>query len=246
MIAALICLVCVVVLVNERSKTRAAVQLAADGLEERSLLEQKFGPWHDSQFAEEWIIRDFFNDRRGGVFLDVGANEYRRASTTYYLETQLGWSGVAIDAQREFAADYRRYRPRTQFFSLFVSDVSDAEVKLFIPTERRLNASSNRQAIDFGDPIEVRDVSTITLNDLLARVKIGHVDFVSMDIELAEPKALAGFDVERFAPALLCVEGHVAVRQAILDYFQQHRYVVVGRYLRADTENLYFMPANSH
>ena len=64
-----------------------------------------------------------------------------------------------------------------------------------------------------------------------------------MDIELAEPKALAGFDIDRFRPAFLCVEAHRDVRQAILDYFLQHRYVVVGRYLRMDSQNLYFAPA---
>ena len=40
--------------------------------------------------------------------------------------------------------------------------------------------------------------SGLTLTALLDREGIAHVDFVSMDIELAEPKALAGFDIERF------------------------------------------------
>jgi hypothetical protein len=62
---------------------------------------------------------------------------------------------------------------------------------------------------------------------------------------LAEPKALAGFDVERFRPSFFCVEAHQEVRQAILDYFAQHHYVVVGKYLRMDTQNLYFAPLES-
>jgi hypothetical protein len=33
-------------------------------------------------------------DRREGVFVDIGANHYRDASKTYYLETRLGWSGT--------------------------------------------------------------------------------------------------------------------------------------------------------
>jgi hypothetical protein len=63
-----------------------------------------------------------------------------------------------------------------------------------------------------------------------------------MDIELAEPKALRGFDIDRFKPELVCIEAHEEVRQQILDYFARHGYVVVGRYLRADTQNLYFTP----
>ena len=63
-----------------------------------------------------------------------------------------------------------------------------------------------------------------------------------MDIELAEPKALAGFDVDRYRPALVCVEAHPDVRQEILDYFTRHGYTVVGKYLRMDPKNLYFSP----
>ena len=63
-----------------------------------------------------------------------------------------------------------------------------------------------------------------------------------MDIELWEPKALAGFDIDRFRPSLVCVEAHPEVRQQILDYFAAHGYAIVGKYLRADTQNLYFTP----
>jgi len=83
---------------------------------------------------------------------------------------------------------------------------------------------------------------TITLTELLDKEGLRKIDFVSMDIELAEPKALAGFDIERFRPRLLCIESHVEVRQPILDYFAKHGYVVDGRYLRADVRNLWFVP----
>ena len=83
---------------------------------------------------------------------------------------------------------------------------------------------------------------TITLNDLLDSEKVQHVDYMSIDIELWEPKALAGFDIERFQPKLVCIEAHQQVRQQILDYFRRHHYMIVGKYLRADVTNLYFAP----
>ena len=83
---------------------------------------------------------------------------------------------------------------------------------------------------------------TVTLDDLLTAEHIERFDFLSMDIELHEPRALAGFDVQRFRPALVCIEAHPEVRQQILDYFTQRRYVLVGKYLRADSQNLYFTP----
>ena len=64
-----------------------------------------------------------------------------------------------------------------------------------------------------------------------------------MDIELNEPKALQGFDIERFKPALVCVEGLLPVRQRILDYFAEHHYVVIGKYIWVDRENFYLIHA---
>ena len=65
---------------------------------------------------------------------------------------------------------------------------------------------------------------------------------MTMDVELAEPVALRGFSIDRFRPALVCVEAHEEVRQAILDYFARYGYTVIGRYLRADQTNLWFQP----
>jgi FkbM family methyltransferase len=206
---------------------------------------QAYGPNGHSRYAEEWLVRDFFHDQRNGVFVDVGSYDYEHFSNTYYLEHVLGWSGLAIDAQQEFAADYAKYRPRTRFFTFFVSDRSDALESLFVPTNREV-ASSNKEFSDgYGAPGQERKVTTITLNDLLARTGVTAIDFITMDIELAEPKALAGFDLVRYRPRLVCVEAHPDVRQQILNYFADRQYRVVGRYLRADPENLWFAPADS-
>lgn len=205
-------------------------------------LQRRYGTRH-SRNAEEWVVRDYFQDKPGGVFLDVGAADAREWNNTYFLETTLGWSGIAIDAQPVFAPQYAQLRPRTRFFSFFVSDTSDAVETFYVPTNGPLGATSNR---DFarGDegPVEVRSVPTITLNDLLAREGISSLDFLSMDIELSEPRALAGFDIERYRPALVCIEAHPEVRQQLIDYFHRHHYVVVGKYLGVDAQNLYFMP----
>ena len=110
---------------------------------------------------------------------------------------------------------------------------------LLVPADMRHSTSSWRP--DIG-PAQERRVKTITLNDLLDQERIARIDFLSIDIELSEPKALAGFNVERYRPALVCIEAWQPVRQEILDYFAVHGYTVVGKYLRADFMNLYFTP----
>jgi FkbM family methyltransferase len=206
-------------------------------------LATRYASARNSRYGEEWIVRDFFRDRRGGVFVDVGANHYQRDSNTYYLETELGWSGVAIDPQIKFAADYRAHRPMTTFVPLFVSDVSDREATLYVPKDDLVASfDKNFAETESNSPADAVSIQTMTLDDILDRHGIREIDFLSMDIELHEPQALNGFSIERFRPRLVGVEAHAPVRQQILDYFASHGYVVIAKYLRADTENLWFAP----
>ena len=215
-------------------------------IEEEVLLEQTYGPDHFSANAEEWIIRDFFHDRRNGFFVDVGAGHYASLSNTYYLERMLGWSGLAIEPLQHFKPDYDAHRSRSRFLAFFISDVSGGSVKMYTLGRMFAGSSSDRKFVErFGNRPEEVTVPTITLNDLLEREGVEQIDFMSMDIELSEPAALAGFDIDRFRPSLVCIEAHPEVRQAILDYFASHNYVVLGKYLRVDEANLYFAPLHA-
>jgi FkbM family methyltransferase len=204
---------------------------------------KKYGPDRNSEHEEEWLIRDFFGDRRGGFFVDVGANHYKLFSNTYYLDAVLGWSGIAIEPQRGFEGGYTANRPRTKFRPFFVSDQSNEQATMYVLGKNALVTSADKDFTErYGKDAKEVTAPTITLNDLLDSEHVPSIDFMTMDIELWEPKALAGFDVERFKPQLVCVEAHPEVRQQILDYFARHHYVVVGKYLRLDTQNLYFTP----
>ena len=211
------------------------------------MLEARYGPTRYSEDREEWIVRDFFQDVRGGVFVDIGASHYQLASNTYLLETRLGWSGLAVDALEEFAEDYRVHRPKTTFVARFVSDAANQEATIYVPQQsnNRRTSADRSFAERSGASIEAKQVPKTTLDQLLDAHRIARIDFLSMDIELAEPKALAGFSIDRFRPRLVCIEAHPEVRQQILDYFHAHDYVLVGKYLRIDNDNYWFAPAGS-
>jgi FkbM family methyltransferase len=214
-----------------------------DEHEEAAALRATYGPARNSYATEEWIIRDFFKGKRDGVFVDVGANHYQITSNTYYLEKSLNWSGVAVEPLQQYEADYKIHRPRTRFMAFFVGDASNEHARLNVPSSSTQTSSADRRfASEQGGPTREVEVPTITMDDLLDQAQITTIDFLSMDIELWEPKALAGFSISRFQPQLVCIEAHREVRQQILDYFARHRYVLVGKYLRADINNLYFTP----
>ena len=168
-----------------------------------ALIRATYGPPMYSQGEEETLIRAFFQDRRGGFFLDVGASHFAKDSTTYYLEKDLGWRGIAVDALEEFRADYERHRKGTQFFAFFVTDQADLPKDFFVYTkDTRISSGSIEQLR--GLPrvkdryIKKTQVPSITLNHLLKAHEVQKVDFVSMDIEGSEPAALEGFDIAHY------------------------------------------------
>jgi FkbM family methyltransferase len=213
--------------------------------DEDGWLRAAYGSTHWSNGPEEWIARDFFQDRRGGVFVDVGSADAREGSNTYYLEAQLGWSGIAVDALAEYGPTYLTHRPKTQFFPLFVGDHSDDRAVIYVANGQTTVSSVSRDFSTFyadEDDVTARSVPTITLNDLLVKSGVTHVDFLSMDIELSEPMALAGFDLAKYKPALVTVEAHPPIRQLLIDHFVERGYTVVGKYLWVDPANIWFIP----
>lgn len=63
-----------------------------------------------------------------------------------------------------------------------------------------------------------------------------------MDIEGSEPLALAGFDIKRFKPELVCIEVGNVDPNKILEYFTRHGYERIDKYLKYDKVNWYFKP----
>ena len=200
----------------------------------------KYGPKHFSQNDEELIIRDFFQDKRNGVFVDIGANHYKINSTTYYLERDLGWTGIAVDAICDFKKEYELYRKNSLFFCFYVSDRSDDMIDFYINEQNKRISTSIRDLAKKQGTSENVKIATITLNDLLARTGIKHFDFLSMDIELSEPAALAGFNIQKYRPALVCIEAHSEVRKQILEYFSKNNYLKIKTYEGLDPLNYYF------
>jgi FkbM family methyltransferase len=193
---------------------------------------------------EEVIIRDFFQDRRNGFFLDVGCGHPIDDSNTYYLEEHLGWSGIGVDALPEMAPKWSRRRPASRFFNYIVTD-HGGTVESFYRAELK-DISSIQKPLQGPSGNAVRSeeirVPTITLTNLLEQAGVSRIDLLSMDIEGAEPLALAGFDIGRFRPGLACVEAKPANREKILKYFAAHGYGRIERYARYDEMNYYFAP----
>ena len=87
-------------------------------------------------------------------------------------------------------------------------------------TANDLVASSSRAFTETYGEVTPTPATTTTLDDVLDRLNIQQIDFLSIDIELAEPQALAGFSNRAdFAPGLLLSRPTRQSGKQLLDYF---------------------------
>ena len=196
-----------------------------------------------SLFLEELIIRDFFQDRQDGFFVDVGCAWPIKASNTYYLEKHLGWTGIGIDALPDFAAPWEQKRPGSRFFAFLISDQIADKTAFYKSQGLGLSSvdrehASGRSFGTHAEPEEI-EVPMTTLDALLDAQGVTEVDLLSLDIEGHEPAALRGFDIDRFQPELVVVEGR---DPEVLAFLVAHGYRMLGRYAELDRVNSYFRP----
>ena len=59
--------------------------VAFSAAQESARMKDRYGPSRYSRNEEEWIFRDYFQDKRGRSFVDVGANHYKNECNTFTL-----------------------------------------------------------------------------------------------------------------------------------------------------------------
>eukprot|EP00667_Euglena_gracilis_P017489 EG_transcript_18415 len=165
-----------------------------------------------SQYGEEpTMVNLFFQNKTGGVFVEIGALDGLKFSNTFYLETCLNWTGRLIEGSRknfETLRENLQYRPRAQAvhsavcvppqrwvnFTVDARAVS-ADVDVMSPSFRRLWHSHN---------VAVEQVPCAPMGTLLAGLP--HVDFWSLDVEGSELLAVTTVDWAAIQVDVILVE----------------------------------------
>jgi len=183
-----------------------------------------------SQFGEDVVAIRYFDMKRGGVYVDIGAHDGLSLSNTAMLEFQFGWLGVLVDPIKEAYDRMVQRRPRSVCIHGAVSpekgplrftyspvDGGMLSGTAFDPRQQaRIEEESRRQRAQ----IEVLLVSAIHPNEVLrtaaalapGRPEVKAIDFLSVDTEGTELDILKSIDWMAFRPKLLCVENQFRER----------------------------------
>ena len=150
-----------------------------------------------SQLGQDKWIAELFKGKRNGYFVDVGAFDGYELSNTYYLEKELGWSGVCVEPLSDAFVTLRRVR------SCICENVCIAEA----PGQVYLTQAGTGSAIVNGPKENTIQVQAITLEMLFVKHHVPPViDYFSIDIEGKELSVMQSFPFNKYHFLALTVE----------------------------------------
>lgn len=148
-----------------------------------------------SQAGQDKWVSEFFGSKKNGYFLDIGSHDGVTINNTYFLEKELNWDGICVEAD-----------PKT--FNLLIKNRNCVCVNVAV--------SDNEEGIDFfSDGLsgrqlnsqESKRIPSKTIRNILSENSCPKIiDYLSLDIEGMELKALMGFPFEDYKVLTMTVE----------------------------------------
>ncbi len=160
-----------------------------------------------SQCGEDLILDYFFHHKSEGVYIDVGANDPRLFSNTYYFYKK-GWRGIVIEPNSKVLSKYKFTRSRDERIQCAIGERGSFTFYKF--KEDALNTMSEEVARSYekmGHKILSKEtVPSVPLSDIFKSRNLKHVDLLSVDTEGQNFEVLQTNDWETFRPTFVLVE----------------------------------------
>lgn len=147
-------------------------------------------------------------DRADGVYIDVGGGHpvADNVSCWFYLK---GWRGVVVEPQEALAAAYAHMRPRDIVWR-GAAGRAEGQVQFHIAERLHgfstMDAASAKQVGETGVGFRTITAPMTTLTALCDAHGLREIDFLKIDVEGAEGEVLAGLDLTRLRPKVICLE----------------------------------------
>jgi FkbM family methyltransferase len=204
------------------------------------------------------IISSFFSDGRGrplsprdaqrAVFLEIGGYDGYHASSTWYLERCLGWSGILVEADPLLFEHMRRNRPNTANLHVaacaahtYVMLSGVRSKSRAVPLGQERNGSADRAA-----HTPTRLVPCGPLQDYLSLLHISRIDFFSLDVEGSEAAVLDSLNFSRLSVGVLLIEMRRARRRSELLRHGHMRTLLLNNSMRLVGQLVHQLPPRSN
>lgn len=143
-----------------------------------------------SQSEQDKWVAESYKYKKNGYFIEVGAYDGIQTSNTYFLEKELNWNGICIEANR-------------QVFNSLAANRKSKNINMAVSSEKGYcNFLGDKISYNIGDKIECDTLNSILLNNCIEN----NIDYLSLDIEGAEYIALESLDFNYWNIGLMTVE----------------------------------------
>lgn len=173
------------------------------------------------QLKQDLLCLDYFDKKRDGYFVDIGAGNGRDLSNTYLLEKEYGWKGICVEPLDAPFKLCQECRPNSICRQTAIYD-KEAEVEFSY-----IEGSSGEDYMYSGITKDIKHhvtkvensskkilMNTITLNKLLEEAGAPEVmDFLSIDTEGSESKILEALDHKKYKFRYITVEHNYLMGQ---------------------------------
>ena len=149
--------------------------------------------------GEDIIIQSLFNNRNNGFYIDVGCYHPIRASLTHLLYKK-GWRGVNIDISEDTINLFKIARPNDKNINIGISDKTGKD---YYYQSGHINQANS---FKYYKNVKKVEIKTTTLNNIIKNLGIKKIDFLNIDIEYTDFKALQGLNLDTIRPTLISIE----------------------------------------
>jgi FkbM family methyltransferase len=170
-----------------------------------------------SQFYEDYILSHVFEGVRGGVYVDVGANDPDESSVTkfFYLA---GWRGINIEPDPNMFALLDKNRPEDINLEVGISDKPGTLAFYRFKNKKGLATFDRKLALRhqaMGAQFEEIPIPMSTLEQALAPYeKVAHgFAFLNVDVEGFERQVFASVDLKEHRPSVILAEATVPLTE---------------------------------
>jgi len=188
-------------------------------------------------------VLQFFNYKRNGIFIDIGAYDGFTWSNSLALEKYYDWKGICVEPIPEVFEKLKEKRTAkcvqaavTDFDGIVDFIKVQGYAEMLSGIIETMN-SSHRKRIDDeiknrGGKQEIIKLKAEKLQTIIDREDIKNIDYLSIDVECGELKVLSGVDWDKTNITLISCEVNRyedSNYQVIFDYFKSINYTHLGR-----------------
>ena len=178
-----------------------------------------------SMYGEDIVIDKFFEKKQNGFYLDIGCYHPIDGNNTYLLYKK-GWNGINIDINQLSVDLFKIARKDDLNINTAISNTSK-KVKLYYRKKiNMLNTIDRKFAkLNFKKGFKIKTINSNSINSILEKTKYKNkkIDFLNLDIEGNELKALLSLNFKKYKPRLICIEIHnLKSTKDTIDYYKHN------------------------